>query len=80
MKTDKDSSKSRGFGFVRFFSSEVQREVQTGEHCIKGRNVELKFPRKVGGACGSVGGASIWLLVYTVCTYMYAFVSSVCHL
>lgn len=46
VKTDKDSSKSRGFGFVRFFSSEVQREVQTGEHCIKGRNVELKFPRK----------------------------------
>ena len=41
------TGKSRGFGFVRFSDPAVQYKVQSMQHTIKDRRVDIKHPRKV---------------------------------
>ena len=48
VKRDLATNKSRGFGFVRYFDYEIQKKVQTMKHVIKGRRVDIKYPKKVG--------------------------------
>ena len=47
VKKDIDTGRSRGFGFVRYFDNEIQKNVQGMKHVIKGRKVDVKFPKKV---------------------------------
>lgn len=47
VKKDINTGKSRGFGFVRYGDSAVQASVFEGSHTIKGRRVELKYPKQV---------------------------------
>ncbi len=42
-----NTKKSRGFGFLRYESVDVQDKVMGMTHSIKGRRCELKPPRKV---------------------------------
>ena len=49
VKKDHVTGKSRGFGFVRFLDPLVQQKVQTMQHTIKDRRVDIKHPRKVRG-------------------------------
>lgn len=59
VKKDIDTGKSRGFGFVRYFDEDIQKKVQGMKHTIKGRKVDVKFPKKVSrGACGGMHVAS----------------------
>ena len=46
VKTDRETGKSRGFGFIRFSSEDAARRAADGEHVIGGRVVEVK-PKKV---------------------------------
>ena len=48
VKKDHETGKSRGFGFVRYFDPSVQDKVQSMQHNIKGRRIDIKHPRKVG--------------------------------
>ena len=47
MKKDRNTGKSRGFGFVRYGDRAVQASVFESSHTIKGRRVELKYPKQV---------------------------------
>ena len=47
VKKDIDTGKSRGFGFVRYFDEDIQKKVQGMKHTVKGRKVDVKFPKKV---------------------------------
>ena len=47
VKKDHVTGKSRGFGFVRFFDPAVQDKVQSMQHTIKDRRIDIKHPRKV---------------------------------
>lgn len=47
VKKDHVTGKSRGFGFVRFFDPAVQDKVQSMQHIIKDRRIDIKHPRKV---------------------------------
>ena len=47
VKKDHVTGKSRGFGFVRFFDPAVQEKVQSMQHTIKDRRIDIKHPRKV---------------------------------
>jgi tRNA(Ser,Leu) C12 N-acetylase TAN1 len=41
------TGKSRGFGFVRYGDRAVQASVFGQTHTVKGRRVELKYPKQV---------------------------------
>ena len=41
------TGKSRGFGFVRYGDRAVQANVYARKHIIKGRKVDLKYPKQV---------------------------------
>lgn len=43
------TGKSRGFGFVRYGDRAIQAHVFGQPHTIKGRRVELKYPKQVKG-------------------------------
>ena len=43
------TGKSRGFGFVRYSDRAVQVSVFESSHTIKGRRVELKYPKQQVG-------------------------------
>ena len=45
VKLDYSSGKSRGFGFVHFKDSEVQKTVLSQVHHIQGRTCEVRLPR-----------------------------------
>ena len=47
VKKDHVTGKSRGFGFVRFFDPAIQDKVETMQHTIKDRRIDIKHPRKV---------------------------------
>ena len=48
VKIDTNTKKSRGFGFVRFGDRQVQDRVfEMRNHTIKGRHVDLRFPKQV---------------------------------
>ena len=47
VKKDARTGKSRGFGFVRYGDRMVQANVFDASHTIKGRRVELKYPKQV---------------------------------
>ena len=49
VKKDHVTGKSRGFGFVRFYDPAVQDKVQSMQHTIKDRRIDIKHPRKVRG-------------------------------
>ena len=51
VKKDHVTGKSRGFGFVRFFDPAVQDKVQSMQHIIKDRRIDIKHPRKVSVLC-----------------------------
>jgi RNA recognition motif-containing protein len=46
VKKDHVTGKSRGFGFVRFLDPAVQDKVQSMQHTIKDRRIDIKHPRK----------------------------------
>ncbi len=47
MKKDKNTGKSRGFGFVRFGDRQVQDKVfEMENHTVKGRHVDLRYPKQ----------------------------------
>lgn len=46
VKKDMKTMRSRGFGFVRYFDPELQAKVQAMKHTIKGRKVDIKYPKK----------------------------------
>ena len=46
---DRYTGKSRGFGFVRFGDRQIQEKVfEKQDHSVKGRHVDLRFPKQVG--------------------------------
>ena len=50
MKKDVNTKKSRGFGFVRYGDRAIQASVfEAPSHTIKGRRLELKYPKQVKG-------------------------------
>lgn len=54
MKKDAGTGRSRGFGFVRFFDVSLQQKVFNMQHTIKGRRVDLRYPRRVCAVSGLV--------------------------
>lgn len=46
IKTDRQTNKSKGYGFVRFTQVEVVEAVLAASHTIDGRKCEVRFPRK----------------------------------
>jgi len=48
VKTDAQTKKSRGFGFIRFKEEETVKEVLAASHSLGGRNLEVKFPGRQG--------------------------------
>lgn len=48
VKTDRDSGKSKGFGFVRFVEYESQRNCLREKHVLEGRRFEVKISGSKG--------------------------------
>jgi len=46
IKVDKQTSKSKGFGFVRFSEVDVVENVLKASHSIGGRKCEVQFPKR----------------------------------
>ena len=52
VKKDAGTGRSRGFGFVRFFDVNLQQKIFNMQHTIKGRRVDLRYPRRVCAVSG----------------------------
>jgi len=46
VKLDKETKKSKGFGFIRFKTEEVAQEVLEATHMMGGRSLDVKVPYK----------------------------------
>ena len=53
------TGKSRGFGFVRYGDRAIQAHVFGQPHTIKGRRIELKYPKQVR-ECGHPSNGRGW--------------------
>lgn len=53
VKMNPQTSKSRGFGFVRFTDEEVSQRVLDSPHTLAGRRIEVSFPAKSRGGKAS---------------------------
>lgn len=51
IKYDRDTGKSRGFGFIRFKTVEAAKEALSGEHEINGQKLEVRISRKKETPC-----------------------------
>ena len=62
---DRYTGKSRGFGFVTFYSASDANRVSAAEHVVDGRRCDAKLALPRGGGTNAAGIASMHLFLWS---------------